>query len=180
MKEGTIITTPAAGTVVKYVHQTEMGNTLYLKDGNNLVHVFAHLKEPLVTVGTSVAKDAPVALSGNTGTKAGPPHLHYEIISPTPEAGNQFMTRSLQGFSGYNINPETYLQSLGSAPVTPSSNGTFVDVPAGTWYEASVELVAAQQLVQIPPDRQYHPERPLTRAELAVVMARHLRKHHSA
>ncbi len=63
-------------------------------------------------------------------------------------------------------------------PVTPPS--FYTDVPPLAWYRPDVELCLKEQIFQMPADGQFHPERPVTRAELAAIIARHLRSRHSA
>jgi len=109
MPESTPIKTPVSGEVVATYNQTEMGKTMYVKDSQNNIHVFAHLSEFVAKKGDKVRRNQLIAKSGNTGTKTDAPHLHYEIISPIPQKGLEHMTRSLRGFKGYNIDPEEFL-----------------------------------------------------------------------
>jgi len=111
MKSGTALTCPVDGIVKKQLSQNEMGNTLYIQDNSGNIHVFAHLSEFKCKVGSKVIKNNLIALSGSSGKYGSPAHLHYEIISKTPEPGNEFMTRSLAGYNGYNIDPEIFLKS---------------------------------------------------------------------
>lgn len=95
--------------------QKEMGNVLYLADketGN--IHVFAHLASVNVTEGQHVERNQIIAKTGNTGTVSSGPHLHYEIISfQKPEKLiDRVMTRKLQGFVGWNIDPLAYIKNL--------------------------------------------------------------------
>lgn len=109
---GTGLSLPVHTKVFDFLKQPEMGNCLYLKDFNGNVLVFAHLSEVLVKVGQSIAPNETFAKTGNTGSKTTAPHLHLEIISPKPDEGLEFMTRSLGKAKGYNIDPEQYLNSL--------------------------------------------------------------------
>ncbi len=52
------------------------------------------------------------------------------------------------------------------------------DVPVTAWYRGDVELCLREGLFQMPPDGLFHPERPVTRAEVAAILARHLEHHH--
>lgn len=109
MPVGTNISLPFDVTVVDFLVQKEMGNTLYLKDGENII-VLAHLSEVYVKVGTTVNKHFVFARSGNTGTATTAPHLHVEVIAPKPQEGFEMMTRTLGKYSGYNIDPTNYLE----------------------------------------------------------------------
>lgn len=77
---GTDIPTPIAGSVIYngYSHDG-YGNFLKIKDNNNHIHLFAHMrkKSPL-SVGTAVAAGQIVGKVGTTGMSTGD-HLHYEV-----------------------------------------------------------------------------------------------------
>ncbi len=60
----------------------------------------------------------------------------------------------------------------------PTPPGFYTDVPTGAWYHDDVVLCLREGLFLMSSDGFFHPERPVTRAELAAVMARHLRTHH--
>lgn len=109
---GTPISLPISSTVADYKSQPEMGNTLYLKDEDQNILVFAHLSEVLVKVGDLLKPGQVFAKTGNTGSKTTNPHVHVEIISQTPDKGLEMMTRRLGNFKGYNIDPVLYLDSL--------------------------------------------------------------------
>ncbi|MEI8229612.1 MAG: N-acetylmuramoyl-L-alanine amidase [Candidatus Peregrinibacteria bacterium] len=61
-------------------------------------------------------------------------------------------------------------------PATPPTS--FTDLPALAWYREDVKLCLREGLFQMSADGLFHPERPVSRAELATVLARHLRSHH--
>lgn len=110
MPSGTEINSPLTGKVVGFFAQNEMGNCLYIQEEiTGDIHVFAHLTKALVKMGEFVTIGYPIAVSGNTGGKSTSPHLHYEIIAKHPTTGLEFMTRTLQSWSGYNIDPEQFL-----------------------------------------------------------------------
>lgn len=106
---------PVSGTIVKLAKQSEMGNVVYLKDKENgYIHVFAHMTRFGVKEGDVVARNQVLGLTGNSGGKTTSAHLHYEIISldkPTSLL-DRVMTRSLGGFSGWNVDPIRYLRQL--------------------------------------------------------------------
>lgn len=95
--------------------QKEMGNVIYLADKETgSIHVFAHMSRIDVSVGQHVERNQILGRTGNTGTVTSGPHLHYEIISfKTPERlADRVMTRKLQGFSGWNVDPLAYVRNL--------------------------------------------------------------------
>ena len=112
MPEGTPIRSPVDGEVAARVKQPEMGNVLYVRDTEGLIHVFAHTSQYIVQTGDKVSKNQIVALSGNTGTASTNPHVHWEIIAPKPEPGLEMMSRTLGGFMGWNIDPEKFLKGI--------------------------------------------------------------------
>ncbi len=66
-----------------------------------------------------------------------------------------------------------------SAPVPTEPPAFFFDVPADAWYHDDVALCFREGLFRMPQDGLFRPDRPVTRAEVAAVLARHLRSHHS-
>ncbi|TSC57467.1 MAG: hypothetical protein Greene041619_1154 [Candidatus Peregrinibacteria bacterium Greene0416_19] len=63
--------------------------------------------------------------------------------------------------------------------VTPLPSALFLDVPANAWYAKDVEFCTEEGIFERRPEHpSFHPERPVTRAELAAVIARHLHKRH--
>lgn len=67
------------------------------------------------------------------------------------------------------------IQTSGEAPVQPAF---FSDVPDVAWYHGDVKLCLQEGIFRMSVDGKFHPERPVTRAELATVLARHLTRHH--
>lgn len=76
---GTPILATANGVVYKVEYQAGFGKTLKIKHGNNVVTVYAHCNEILVSKGHRVKRGDVVALMGNSGRSTGT-HVHYEII----------------------------------------------------------------------------------------------------
>lgn len=113
--EGTVLALPIQTTVVAIKQQNQMGLTLYLRDSVGNVLVFAHLSRVDVNLGDEVPVDQVFARTGNTGTATTGPHLHFEIISQAADTGLEIMTRTLGEFTGYNIDPAPYLDSIFSA-----------------------------------------------------------------
>ena len=113
---GTPLTLPVKTTVLDIGKQAQMGNTLYLTAPTGEVIVFAHLSQINVTVGQEIPADMVFAETGNTGSATTGPHVHTEIIASKPEPGGKGMTRTLNGISGFNIEPSKFFKSL--APYT--------------------------------------------------------------
>ena len=104
---------PVTGQVVLTVRQNEMGNCLYLRDSVGTIHVFAHLDQFKKKVGDSVTRNEIIAKTGNTGSKTTSPHLHYELLTPSPVTlMDRLMKRTLETFKGYNTDPLAYLSAL--------------------------------------------------------------------
>lgn len=112
MPSGTPLSMPIPLKCVNYEYLGEMGNTLYLEDAKGNILIFAHLDHAEVAIGEEIPEGKIFAVSDNTGTATTAPHLHFEIISAVPDEGFDFMTRSLGGFSGYNIDPTLYLKAM--------------------------------------------------------------------
>lgn len=66
----------------------------------------------------------------------------------------------------------------GPGPGSGPNTGSFQDVPPNAWYADDVALCLEEGLFEMSQSGNFHPDRPVNRAELATVMARHLRKHH--
>jgi murein DD-endopeptidase MepM/ murein hydrolase activator NlpD len=106
---------PVSGKIELIAKQKEMGTVIYLADkehGN--IHVFAHMGSVDVEMGQHVVRNQFLGRTGNTGSVTSGPHLHYEIISfKKPEKLiDQVMTRTLQGFKGWNVDPLAYIKNL--------------------------------------------------------------------
>ncbi len=63
-----------------------------------------------------------------------------------------------------------------SSPIPPANELT--DVAGLAWYSEAVKLCIDEGLFDRPTDGKFHPDRPVTRAELAGILARHLSTHH--
>jgi len=104
---------PITGTVKAIITQKEMGLCLYITDNVGSVHVFAHLSKTRVLLGQRIQRGQLIAVTGNTGTATSGPHLHYEVITPTPyKQGDAVMTRNLPGANGFNTHPRQYTADL--------------------------------------------------------------------
>ncbi|MBT4385144.1 M23 family metallopeptidase [Candidatus Peregrinibacteria bacterium] len=99
-------------TVVSVKTQPQMGLSLYLRDADGNILVFSHLNSISVVVGAAVPPNTVFAMTGNSGSATTGPHLHFEIIAPAPAPGFEMMSRTLGEFSGFNINPATYMDNL--------------------------------------------------------------------
>ena len=71
--------------------------------------LLSHLTTTLKKAGDPVAPGEVFAISGNTGRISTDPHVHYEVISETPQKGLEFMTRKLWNFTGFNVDPMPFL-----------------------------------------------------------------------
>lgn len=68
---------------------TGYGITVWVREPDGTLHIYAHLAQALVTVGDAVERGAPLGTVGDTGRAAGA-HLHYEVrrgdtpVDPSP------------------------------------------------------------------------------------------------
>ena len=76
--------------------------------------------------------------------------------------------------------PSTTTVSTPPAPPTSAPQSGFIDIPELAWYNAAVKMCLEQGIFRPSADGRFHPERPVTRAELAMVIARHLTSHHGS
>lgn len=106
---GTPLTLPMETICVQVLEQEQMGKTVYLQANDGNILVFGHNSHIPVVKGDKVPRDGIFAYSGNTGSVTTGDHSHGECISQVPEEGSEHMTRSLGGFSGYNIDIQAYL-----------------------------------------------------------------------
>lgn len=93
------------------------GNGVIIKHNDGSYTLYAHLSEPLVTVGQSVMQGQKIGTSGSTGYSTGP-HLHFAIFKAS---GLDFWPT--YNAKAYDINPETVLvdKSTGSSDSSGSS-----------------------------------------------------------
>jgi murein DD-endopeptidase MepM/ murein hydrolase activator NlpD len=77
-REGTKVTSVAAGIVNWAGRHPEYGNMVEIKHGAGLVTRYAHNKSNQVKAGDVVKKGQVVALSGSTGRSTAP-HVHFEV-----------------------------------------------------------------------------------------------------
>ncbi|NLF35373.1 MAG: hypothetical protein GX585_05350, partial [Clostridiales bacterium] len=63
-------------------------------------------------------------------------------------------------------------EGVGRSPAEPSGRAGFSDV-AGKWYEDAAHWAAQTGLAALPGDGRFHGDRPVTRAELATILARY-------
>lgn len=85
--------------------------------------------------------------------------------------------RGIRAFLGMPALPSS--PAPAPVPVAPAPIASDLrDVPANAWYAAAVWTCVEEGLFRRPTDGLFHPERPVTRAELAAVMARHLSRRH--
>jgi murein DD-endopeptidase MepM/ murein hydrolase activator NlpD len=78
-KAGLDVLSVGAGIVTWSGKRWGYGNMVEINHGNDYVTRYAHNKKNLVKIGDTVAKDAPIALLGSTGSSTGP-HVHFEVL----------------------------------------------------------------------------------------------------
>lgn len=79
LPEGTPLTAPADGVVVKKGDGASGGITLIVKHADDVFTVYYHLSKPShLLVGSRFEAGEVIAHSGNTGASTGP-HLHWEV-----------------------------------------------------------------------------------------------------
>jgi hypothetical protein len=115
--EGTPVTAPATGRVIKVARSLSYGLRVEIDHGNGIVTRYAHLKSALVKEGQDVIAGTMLGRVGSSGLSTGP-HLHYEVRR-----------------NGRPIDPLTYV--INRPPRTPVDSVTpppvrMAPVPAGT------------------------------------------------
>ncbi|MCW5827884.1 MAG: M23 family metallopeptidase [Deltaproteobacteria bacterium] len=76
--QGTVITAPASGTVIRSGMRDAYGLSITIDHGYGLTTIYAHMSETLVKVGEKVIRGQNIGAVGSTGRSTGP-HLHYEV-----------------------------------------------------------------------------------------------------
>lgn len=77
-RQGSKVSTVAAGVVNWSGRDPEYGNMVEIKHGDGLVTRYAHNKSNLVKAGDIVKKGQVIALAGSTGRSTAP-HVHFEV-----------------------------------------------------------------------------------------------------
>lgn len=87
---GDTVVAARAGVVIRavdsFVDGQDMGvgqnNFLFIIHADSTVALYAHLKQNSIMPkeGDAVSRGVPIALSGNTGTTGGVPHLHFQLF----------------------------------------------------------------------------------------------------
>lgn len=160
MPVGTPISLPIQTKVELISKQPEMGLTLYLNDFNGNLIVLCHLSEITPKIEDINSPNSVFGKSGNSGKKTTAPHVHIEIIAPQPAVGLGMMTRSLQGFDGYNIDPERYLEEIYKNAGEPH------------WSQESMDWMLQHELIHFV----RNPEEPVKWGELSVCFKRLAKK----
>ena len=76
---GANIYTPVGGLVTQAGYHKDMGNYVYIKDGNGYIHRFMHMaQKPIVQANAEVPAGQVLGIVGTTGASTGP-HLHYDV-----------------------------------------------------------------------------------------------------
>lgn len=100
IKPGYRIAATAEGKVVVAHYEKGYGNVILIYHGKGLSTLYAHCSRFYVKRGQFVSKGQLIALSGATGTVAGP-HLHYEVrqwnqpVNPTIFLTNDYLKNKL-------------------------------------------------------------------------------------
>lgn len=77
-EQGSNIYAALDGTVEKAEYSSARGNYIFLRSSDNILTVYCHCSELLVSAGQSVTAGDVIAKVGATGQATGP-HLHFEI-----------------------------------------------------------------------------------------------------
>lgn len=91
-KEGADVLAVAGGVITWSGRRYGYGNLVEINHGNGYTTRYAHNKELLVGVGTTVKKGQVIAKMGSTGRSTGP-HVHFEVLK-----------------NGRQINPQKFVQ----------------------------------------------------------------------
>lgn len=91
-KSGADVLAVAGGVVTWSGKRYGYGNLVEINHGNGYITRYAHNKEQLVDVGTTVKKGQVIAKMGSTGRSTGP-HVHFEVLK-----------------NGRQINPQKFVQ----------------------------------------------------------------------
>lgn len=75
---GTPVHSMSSGEVRFAGTMTDFGLVVWIDHGGDILTIYAHLSEILVSEGQDVSLDEPLGLSGQSGNASGP-HLHFEI-----------------------------------------------------------------------------------------------------
>ena len=107
---GTEVSLPVELVFLETMKMPEMGLVAFAKDKDDNIHVFGHLSSVKAKNVEKLHANYVFALTGNSGSKTTAPHEHWEILSKTPEVGNEVCTRTLGKYSGFNIDPVKFLE----------------------------------------------------------------------
>ena len=76
---GTEVYAPGDGKVTKVNYRSGYGRTIEIDHGFGYTSLYAHLSKTKVKRGAKVKRGDLIGISGNTGSFATGPHLHYEV-----------------------------------------------------------------------------------------------------
>jgi len=76
--KGTPVKAAAEGEVIEAGENQIYGKYIKIKHGEDIISLYAHCSDLLVSKGQNVKKGETVAKVGNTGTSQ-EPHLHFEV-----------------------------------------------------------------------------------------------------
>lgn len=121
---GTPVYTPVSGKVTYQGFSSGGGYSLHIRDANDVVHIYYHLRESSykVAVGDTVKAGDCVAEVGNSGTRNGKAylaHLHYELADLKIYDSVLAEKRCING-----IDPDTYQYPIDSQVSSQSTSTT--------------------------------------------------------
>lgn len=92
--QGTVITSPSKGTVIRTGSYFFTGNTVFIDHGQGLITMYCHLNKTHVKAGQQLSQDDEIGTVGMTGRVSGP-HLHWVVsLNNTKVDPKLFLTNS--------------------------------------------------------------------------------------
>lgn len=104
MPRGTELHSIADGTIERVVHNSSLGNGVYVRANNGDVHLYGHLDSVKVKVGEHVDKGELLGFAGSTGHSSGN-HLHFSLIRNGHYTDPSSLVDAVQHYSGEIAGP---------------------------------------------------------------------------
>jgi len=95
---GTSIHSAFSGEVIEAIKGTTYGNYVKVRNGKDIVTVYAHCSKLLVKKGQKVLKGQVIAKVGNTGMSLGP-HVHFEVLRYNRPVDPAYLLSAVKGSS---------------------------------------------------------------------------------
>jgi len=95
---GTSIRSAFSGEVIEAIKGTTFGNFVKIRNGKDIVTIYAHCSKILVKKGQKVLKGQVIAKVGNTGMSLGP-HLHFEVLRDNRPIDPTYLLSAVKGGS---------------------------------------------------------------------------------